>query len=1456
MEALSIKNIESNLSDNKRQREAVTRGAISKISREELEDRYLRLHEENLILKKHGTKQEEKIKKMATKLLRLAADRKKAEAAAGIKYSPDAEEAMEDLRSKIRSLEKQNDNLKKKMIMMKQEFESRPKSVGQFSSVKSRINTNLKGEKTITLQDGNAQIPGIWTQGEGTKTAGKLPKGSKSPRGPGGKSGSRQSMLEELRHDNRTLSELVDQLRQQTSFLENESMALKETIKEKEMEYETALDNIRQQLSSTKRANIQENVELIRLQREVKDKATQLQAVQAQYENLKETMTKFKGSYDTNNTEIENLQAMILERNKKNEELQADLEKQKIINERLDEYRDQIMELEAEKQILKEANEKIIKSTFGGERELEHQREINGYKVKLAEIETTLKVDLSEKGEYMEKLKQERETNRFLNEHCNELQSMFLELKEKHEDLSGKMEFFTKESAVDINELEEALALIKMRKEKENIEDTEFNIRAKEEELKALKRELLEVRAVYCETVSELEKTRNMLSMQHQINKEYKNEVDSVNKRFAIDKEEFNAKLKEYADLLDIRAARIKKLEAQLRDIAYGTKQYKLEANKEEDEYEDTTEVVELERGENIFEFHVAKMVLSDEAQAVFDDAEPITFITIEFYEFEIQATPIVRGYRPEFNSTSQYVVRVDDFFLRYLQKESATLELHRAFGTDYRTVAACQVTFSEILEHGEGRIRGTAQLVGIDGSSTGFKFASIEFWYRLRVPMEHALRLYKERTKAIGYVASNITANKSQTFKESKIPEIRQPSTQEDYNELNVRIVRCTNLRTRRGDVQPSPYCVYKFYEFDDHDTTIISNSNSPEFSDVRNFCLNVDADLDAYLKTGTLDIYVFDDSDPEDAAYLGVAKIPLLPLTHDNPIQGVFELTTGDNLSNGNIEIVIRWMYTYLPATEPSKMATKTPSKRTVPVESSIPIRQPSASSTPGYHLAAMKNNLSGPIPMKSLDDGQDKTLLQEVPIENLRSSAQPSISLAEAKLSEPKRRSASSTTSHQANIVHSAPEAEETPHVDSNADDEILKSKLVNELKKTPPLLQRKSSGSIRLLTQQPVIKEAELEEDIDDEQQEGSAVPMPKPTPQPAQVETVNRKMSNDEEELEDDDDEENFDSDSTVTGEKDAVMKRRESQDLKSKSDKDIYHDEAAKAEDTIFGDEEVEEEDIEDEDVEEEEEEEDDETSDEDVVLPGSRRKSVPKSKSQELIEVKHEEEISDEEESDINSQRAKIVTPQEEESSITEDSEDQLIVSPMATINRSTSLPLDPRITITLSSLLFHDNEAGQAVLDNPSVKAVFIEYKFLDIDSAETETPVSLPKGTAYQPISFNFRNVFYFNKQKDASRRALLREMLNPDHETQGRLWFTVVSDPSDDDEEQECADVGYAYVDLVAILENEEDVINRDVDVMNSECDVLGTITVTVEALDALISVTKEGKKSKKTKKGKR
>ncbi|XP_060039899.1 protein fantom-like isoform X2 [Erinaceus europaeus] len=41
-----------------------SRQAVSRISREELEDRFLRLHDENILLKQHACKQEDKIKRL------------------------------------------------------------------------------------------------------------------------------------------------------------------------------------------------------------------------------------------------------------------------------------------------------------------------------------------------------------------------------------------------------------------------------------------------------------------------------------------------------------------------------------------------------------------------------------------------------------------------------------------------------------------------------------------------------------------------------------------------------------------------------------------------------------------------------------------------------------------------------------------------------------------------------------------------------------------------------------------------------------------------------------------------------------------------------------------------------------------------------------------------------------------------------------------------------------------------------------------------------------------------------------------------------------------------------------------------------------------------------------------------------------------------------------------------
>ena len=67
-----------------------------------------------------------------------------------------------------------------------------------------------------------------------------------------------------------------------------------------------------------------------------------------------------------------------------------------------------------------------------------------------------------------------------------------------------------------------------------------------------------ELQSEHADTINELEKTRNMLIMQHKINKDYQLEVSSVTSKMEEDKNEYETKLEEYAQLLDIRAARIR----------------------------------------------------------------------------------------------------------------------------------------------------------------------------------------------------------------------------------------------------------------------------------------------------------------------------------------------------------------------------------------------------------------------------------------------------------------------------------------------------------------------------------------------------------------------------------------------------------------------------------------------------------------------------------------------------------------------------------------------------------------------------------------------------------------------------------------------------------------------------------------------------------------------------------
>nr|XP_031536449.1 protein fantom isoform X2 [Vicugna pacos] len=885
-----------------------SRQAVSRISREELEDRFLRLHDENILLKQHARKQEDKIKRMATKLIRLVNDKKRYERVGGgpkrLGRDVEMEEMIEQLQEKVHELERQNEALKNRLISAKQQLQIQGYRQTPYSYVQSRVNT---GRRKANENAGLQECPrkGIKFQDKDVaETLQPMPT----------KYGN--SLLEEARGEIRNLENVIQSQRDQIEELEHLAEILKTQLRRKENEIELSLLQLREQQATDQRSNIRDNVEMIKLHKQLVEKSNALSVMEGKFIQLQEKQKTLRISHDVLMANGDELNMQLKEQRLKCCSLEKQLRSMTFSERRIEELQDRIHDLEKERELLKENYDKLYNSAFSAAHEEQWKLKEQQLRVQIAQLETALKSDLTDKTEILDRLKTERDQNEKVIQENRELQLQYLEQKQQLDELKNRMKFYNQESDINADELSEALLLIKAQKSQKN-GDLSFLEKVDSKISKDLERSMKELQATHAETVQELEKTRNMLIMQHKINKDYQMEVESVTQKMENLQQDYELKVEQYVHLLDIRAARIQKLEAQLKDIAYGTKQYKFKPEiMPDDSVDEIDETIHLERGENLFEIHISKVTFSSEVLQASGDKEPVTFCTYAFYDFELQATPIVRGLHPEYNFTSQYLVHVNDLFLQYIQKNTITLEVHQAYSTDYETIAACQLRFHEILEK-SSRIFCTASLVGTKGDIPNF--GTVEYWFRLRVPMDQAIRLYRERAKALGYITSNFKGPEQMQRLSQQAPKTAQlsstDSTDGNLNELHITVRSCNHLQSRASHLQPHPYVVYKFFDFADHDTAIIPSSNDPQFDDHMCFPVPMNMDLDRYLKSESLSFYVFDDSDTQENIYIGKVNVPLISLAHDKCISGIFELTDHKKHPAGTIHVILKWKFAYLP-------------------------------------------------------------------------------------------------------------------------------------------------------------------------------------------------------------------------------------------------------------------------------------------------------------------------------------------------------------------------------------------------------------------------------------------------------------------------------------------------------------------------------------------------------------
>ncbi|KAH0505896.1 X-linked retinitis pigmentosa GTPase regulator-interacting protein 1 [Microtus ochrogaster] len=643
------------------------------------------------------------------------------------------------------------------------------------------------------------------------------------------------------------------------------------------------------------RASIKENVELIRLKKLLYEKNASLAATEAQLTQVQENQGILNATHDAFLSQVSELKAALTEESKKVVSLKTQLEDVSVLQITLKEFRVRVEDLENERKLLSDSYDGLVENLL----ENSHPPPWSGelFREQLPQEACPLQDQLGPGLEETKVLLQAA------NEKADQGEDMKLEVPDicyehKWEEESLQTTDTAPPSPGEPSELHGPPALLQQIPQGESSEP-------KTQEEDNLSQMLSELQVSHAETTLELEKTRDMLFMQRKINVCYQEELEAMMTKADNENRDHKEKLERLNHLLDLKNCRIKQLEEQLRDIAYGTRQpslcpESLPAHRGEDE----VDIALLHRNENLFELHIHQAFLTPGALMQAADTQPTTFCTYSFYDFETHCTPFSVGPQPLYDFTSQFVVQIDSLFLHYLQETSVRLDLHQAMASEHHILATGWISFDKVLETVE-KVHGLATLTGAGGEDLGV----LEYWMRLRLPLKSSLQACNKQKKAQAYLSVNALGAWKARKDESR------SETWTLRNELRIEITRCCGLRSRWLGTQPSPYVMYRFFTFPDHDTAVIPASDSPHFIDQALFPVRVTSDLDQYLRREALSIYVFDDEDSEPGSYLGRAHVPLLPLAQNKPIRGEFNLTDPSEKSSGSIQVQLDWMSQYLP-------------------------------------------------------------------------------------------------------------------------------------------------------------------------------------------------------------------------------------------------------------------------------------------------------------------------------------------------------------------------------------------------------------------------------------------------------------------------------------------------------------------------------------------------------------
>lgn len=260
--------------------------------------------------------------------------------------------------------------------------------------------------------------------------------------------------------------------------------------------------------------------------------------------------------------------------------------------------------------------------------------------------------------------------------------------------LSDKLKMFSGNDDLDVDSLEKALTLVKRRSTVvdrlpflENPDESSMT-----NDIPGFRRKLEEIQMLNLRLGEDNERLESMLKMQVGINKDLHKELEALVLVREKEKNDMIKKNTDFEQLAVTRLDKIHRLEAQLRELTYGlgkslrSKGALSSGIDGQDidssfQVEDNTNLISqllsdrnnIDPDENLLEIWIKCAKFEEGVLPVGSS----TFVVVDFFDYESQATPLICGSGPIWDFAATYKIRVDDFFLRFLATDSVHFDIN-----------------------------------------------------------------------------------------------------------------------------------------------------------------------------------------------------------------------------------------------------------------------------------------------------------------------------------------------------------------------------------------------------------------------------------------------------------------------------------------------------------------------------------------------------------------------------------------------------------------------------------------------------------------------------------------------------------------------------------------------------------------------------------------------------------